>query len=179
MNMKKNKLLVVGIDPGMQGGAALVSSGHSKAMKMSKDPQEVVNWISAHVLPGQDCYVFVERVSMWAGEAEANPGKAMQMQSLFERTQRMIGYMMHKGYKVVEVAPISWQSGLNLSKGPKGEEKKDRKNRYKVYAQSNHPDIRCTNWNCDAFCIGRFGAIKLQTDQRWINTNLCSNKQLK
>jgi hypothetical protein len=65
---------------------------------------------------------------------------------------------------------MKWQSGLRV----KGEEKADRKRRFKTIAASRHPEIPITLWNADALLIMDFG---IQADAKWIVQHVNERKK--
>lgn len=80
------------------------------------------------------------------------------------------------GLPYVLVHPMSWQSRLGLR--IKGEEKKERKARYKVEAEKLYGG-NVTLWNADALLIMHFGRYVLKNDVRWLLKNLPDKEQCK
>jgi len=83
----------------------------------------------------------------------------------FRIAHMVSGYKMLKqviemsGLELIEVHPATWQSKLKLR--IKGENKTDRKKRYKDTAQRLYPDIKVTMNNCDALLILKYAEAYL------------------
>lgn len=162
---------IIGIDPGAGGGIALYN--YKAGISVVKMPKNVTD-LSAYLKYIKDTYenplCFVEKVSAWRGEELDSPGKSFGINKMLANFEQLKTVLTLTGIPYVQVYPISWQSALHLRK--KGEEKKDRKNRYKAAAASYYPEIKVTLWNSDALCIAHFGRLKFNTDIDWIKDRL-------
>jgi hypothetical protein len=164
--------LVIGIDPGVNGGIALWQKGaalNPLVWRMPRDVKELgklLDWvkeISKHPI------VFLEKVNLRHDDV-ADPGKAFRVQKLLADHQRLKDVIEFHGVTYVLVHPMSWMSYLHLRKP--GEEKKERKNRLKEAAQFYYPRIKATLWNADAMLIMHFGRLKLRDDMEWVQNNI-------
>lgn len=114
--------------------------------------------------------IFLEKVQLRADDIKDNPGKAFRIQNMLMDFQRLKDYIEIVGIPYVLVHPMSWQATLKLRK--QGEEKKDRKNRYKSVAEYYYPNVKATLWNADAILIMHSGRVKLEYDPTWVKQNL-------
>lgn len=158
---------IIGIDPGAGGGIALYS--HKSGISVVKMPKDI-NALNDYLRHIKETYeaplCFLEKVSKYRGEADAG-GKQFGIDKMLANFEQLKTVLTLSGIPYVQVAPISWQAGLKLRK--KGEEKKDRKNRYKAAAAKYYPEIkRVTLWNADAICLVHFARLKFNTDIDWI-----------
>lgn len=163
---------IIGIDPGASGGIAVKRDGDlMKVYKMPKDMRELTVLMNHYKDISEHPLVFIEKVQLHHGDMSNEvPGKAFQIQKMLANFQQLKDFVEFAEVPFIQVHPMSWQSFLKLRK--KGEEKKDRKNRYKNFAQQLYPEIRATLWNADAMLMVRFGEKKLEIDENWVWENL-------
>lgn len=174
-----DNLMVVGIDPGTQGGVAYMHRTASQT-KVIKNPTDIGDFLQFMQYLNQisqgEIMVFHEKVNMYAGDM-SNPGKALQMQKLFKRVNQKNALLSQAGIPFIEVNPVSWQSALRLRpKREKGESKekfkKRRKELYKARAASDYGHIKATLWNSDALCILSYGRHYIQNNLKEIESKL-------
>lgn len=156
---------VIGIDVGASGGIAHFANGEAKAVKMPKTVEEMAAYFKYLNETYENCICFVEKVSSWNSDFNQG-GKNFGIEKMMKNFTELKTCLSLVGIPFVQVHPISWQSTLSLRK--KGEDKKQRKNRYKAAAGNYYPNIKPTLWNADAFCILRFGQVKLENDPDWV-----------
>lgn len=166
----------IGIDPGASGGIGIYKPNEVyKVLKMPKDVIELRPFLKNIKETSNNALVFIEKVSLRPDDMTENIGKAFRVQKMMSEFQRLKDVMEFEEIPFVQVHPMSWQSYLNLRK--KGEDKKIRKNRYKMFAQENYPEVKATLWNSDATCLVHFGRKKYLNDKNWIIQNLPSKQQ--
>lgn len=172
----ENKILeyidaVVGIDPGKNGGIAIWTlDGTIRTVKMPKvlsDIRPLLRQLKEH---SRRMIVFIEKLQMRHDDISDNPGKAFRVQAMLEDFITIKNYMEVDGIPFVQIHPMAWQTTLRIRK--QGEEKKERKNRYKEVAGHLYPGHRMTLWSADAVLIMHAGRIKLYRQPEWVVANL-------
>lgn len=160
---------IIGIDTGMAGGLSIWRPNHPlKANKMPKELMDLKDYFQHIKETCESPIIFLEKVQL--RHDDLSGGKAFNIQKMLKNYERLKTIIEYSGIPFVQVHPMSWQSYLNIRK--KGEEKSERKNRYKETAQSWYPEIKATLWNCDATLIVHFGRKKLMNDEGWVYENL-------
>lgn len=170
--------IVIGIDPGANGGIAIWDKecGLASVAKMPKDIadlRELLDYYKTNVEGNP--IVFLEKLSVRPDDVAMQGGK-MNLGKLY-RIQKMMGaYEQLKaiigisGVPYVMVHPMSWQSKLGIRQT--GEEKAERKRRFERLAGAWYPNIKVTLWNADALLIMRFGVWAMENDRKWVMSNL-------
>lgn len=162
---------IIGIDPGKSG--AIAHYNYKSGVKVVKMP-ETTDDLSDYFLHLKETYekplIFLEKVNNWTSDTDQNAGKRFNIAKMMDGYVEMKTIIKLLKIPFVEVHPASWQSALHLRK--KGEEKADRKKRYKAAAGKYYPEIKPTLWNADALCIVQFGRLKFNTDPNWIINKL-------
>jgi len=160
---------IIGIDPGAAGGIAMWRPNHPVTVyKMPKNLYDLtafwehVKTISEHPM------IFIEKVQLRMDDLQG--GKAFRIQEMLKGFETLKTIITMSQIPFVQVHPMSWQSTLHLR--VKGEEKADRKNRYKKAAGEYYPEIKPTLWSADALLIMHFGRTKKMIDPGWIIENL-------
>lgn len=172
---------VMGIDPGAQGGIAVYVEGMNvKRHKMPKDNEELRDLLN-YYRSKFNCLAFLEKLCLRPDDVSVdggkkNMGKAFRMQKMLANYEHLKAVLEMIGLPYVLVHPMSWQSRLGLR--IKGEEKKERKARYKVEAEKLYGG-NVTLWNADALLIMHFGRYVLKNDVRWLLKNLPDKEQCK
>lgn len=161
---------IVGIDCGRNGGLAMYRAGYVKTVKMPKDIADLQPYFQNIKDISINPIIFLEKVQLRADDVKDNPGKAFRIQNMLMDFQRLKDYIEIVGIPYVLWHPASWQATLKLRK--QGEEKKDRKNRYKRVAEYYYPNVKATLWNADAILIMHAGRVKLEYDPTWVKQNL-------
>jgi len=141
--------IVVGIDPGISGGIAVVNSYKvSGVLDVIKMPETIAD-LSEYFrklqvrFPG-DYAVYLEKVS-------GMPHQSLRSTWTFARNIGQIeGVVSALGYRLLEVPPRVWQGTLKcLSKGDK--------NVTKAKAQALYPNTKITHAIADALLIAHYG----------------------
>lgn len=169
---------IIGIDPGAQGGIAVWKKDSPKIItaKMPKDVQELLDFLDYYSGSGHPL-LMLEKVQVRPDDA-AVEGGAVNMGKIY-RIQKMLANFEHlravidlSGIPYCLVHPMKWQARLCLRQ--KGEQKADRKKRYKEVAQKLYPDVKATMWNCDAILLMEFGRAMLSDlkGRKWILENV-------
>jgi hypothetical protein len=165
---------IVAIDPGVSGGLAIWSPNCKvEVKKMPKDLMDLKEYFEYLKSISESVLVFIEKVQLHHGDMGNDvPGKAFNIQKMLQGFEKLKVIIEVCEIPFLQVHPMSWQSYLKLRK--RGEEKQDRKNRYKAVAQNLYPEIKATLWNSDALLIMHFGRKKKMNDASWILENLPS-----
>jgi hypothetical protein len=139
----------LGIDPGKNGGLALLFGQEVIATRMPPTPADLLVWIRSI---GDDCIACMEQVSGYAGEGQ--PGSAM--------------FNFGRGYGNLEafllacempfelVPPRRWQKAMGITPKGKTESKTEWKNRIKAVAQRLFPAEKITLMTSDAILIAEY-----------------------
>ena len=162
-------MIIVGIDPGKQGGIAYLKNGRVYAGDMPQGVADIQDLLQS-LKREDDVFVFLEKVNAYVGDSSA-PGKNINIAKLLEQASALQTVLKIEKIPFVLVAAISWQSAMNLvdrrrNKAP--ESVTEKKNRHKELAQKYYPHIKVTHKTSDALLILTFGKIKLDTDRKWI-----------
>lgn len=145
-------MLVIGIDPGKNGGIAVIDSSTLALVSVEKMPQtptDLIDMVMAVSKCGQ-CFAYLERVGGMPGQGGAASFNFGQNYGHIEMA------LVASGIPTETVPPAKWQRYLNLQ-GKKGESKTDHKNRMKARAQQLFPSQKVTLWAADALLIAKYG----------------------
>lgn len=166
-------MITIGIDPGAAGGIAYNLNGKTKCLKMPKDLSDLAQLLNYLKEQGQTL-AFIERLTIRPDDVfmagGANMGKLYRIQKMMQNFEQLKAVFDVCDVPYCLVSPMKWQSGLRV----KGEEKADRKRRFKTIAAQRHPEIAITLWNADALLIMDFG---IQADKKWIHDHICERKK--
>jgi hypothetical protein len=147
--------VIIGIDPGTNGSAAIYCAGWGDA-PVIKSIDQAKEWANTAMAEwGKPTYVYIEKVQMWRSD---EPAKQFVMQKLFRSQSETVGYFKAIGCEVIEVAPQTWQKEHRV----KGLVKKDRKNHLKAIAQELWPFTKVNLRNSDALLILHHAINKLK-----------------
>jgi len=141
--------IIATVDPG-KNGAIVFYGKDTFAVYKYKEPSALSQLLDQFDAEIKE--VYFEQVNSFRGEMESNPGKAMAMQGLFERTNVHKGIFIANGWMVHSVNPRTWQKTCRLP-SIKGETDTSKKNRYKERAQRIFQKVKVTKWNSDALLI--------------------------
>lgn len=165
---------IIGIDPGANGGIAVDVGGYVSVCKMPK----VVSRLGDFLKYYKDSYiaiVFIEKLAIRHDDLQG--GKVFRIRKMIANQEQLKAVLSLCGLDICEVHPLTWQSRLGLR--IVGEEKSERKRRYKTIASELYPQVKVTMWNCDALLIMRYGRTMLESTQlkdvRWLAGNLIIN----
>ena len=141
--------LIVAIDPGVNGGLALLDQeGVVTVQKMPGTDYEVVSFLVevSNTATEIDCYL--EEPPLYAGKNI--PGSAIG--KLMWNTGVLYGAAVCLGWKMHRVRPAIWQKAHTC--GTKGERSTTEwKNVLKARAAELFPSVDVTLWNADALLI--------------------------
>lgn len=176
MEEKKMKInCVIAIDPGVSNGGICIYRPKDKP-ECIRMPKEIYGLrdILQHYKGISNPIVFVEKLSVRpddvrASEGEFNP-KIFRIQKMLANLTEIKAVLELLDIPFVLVHPSKWQSALKLR--IKGEEKSERKKRYKEVARKLYPIVNTTLWNSDAILIMHFGRYMLQNNLSWVLENL-------
>lgn len=161
---------IVGIDPGKTGGIAVWRPNYkTEVIKMPADLMELKPWLE-YLKSVSNPIIFVEKVQLRPDDVNGNPGKAFRVQKLLYDFEKLKTIIEICEVPFVLVHPQKWQNTLKLRVN--GEEKSERKLRYKRAAADYYPDVRVTLWNADALMILHFGRYILRNKFDWVLSNL-------
>lgn len=164
---------IIGIDPGVSGGIAVYRPNHkTEVLKMPRELMNLKDWFH-HMTGICNPLVFVEKVQLRPDDVNDNPGKAFRVQKLLAEFEKLKTIIAMCDVPFVLVHPQKWQNTLKLR--VKGEEKPERKKRYKDAAGNLYPEITATLWNADALMIMHFGRYIIQSQPNWVLENLPKN----
>ncbi|MCH2612657.1 MAG: hypothetical protein MK006_16450 [Pirellulales bacterium] len=138
----------VGIDPGKNGGVALLDNGNAHAWKMpetEKDTQDLFEELAL----GDKVFCLIE-------EVHAMPGQGVVSMFSFGRNYGMLRAMLVANYIPFEtVTPQTWQREYGLTN--RQWSKTVKKNHHKARAQELFPHIKMTHALADALLIAEYG----------------------
>ena len=168
---------IIGIDPGAAGGIAYTVNGKTTALKMPKDLSDLVdlvNYLKGIATP----IAFIERLSVRPDDvfvtgAKPNMGKMFRIQKMMQNFAQLQTVFDVCDVPYCLVSPMKWQSGIRV----KGEEKADRKRRFKTLAADLFPEMNITLWNADALLIMDFGKHAIEHDTKWIRQHINERKK--
>jgi len=137
-------MIVVGIDPGKDGGIAIASTQTIVAYKMPQTERDIFDLLKDEVLPDETPVVFLEKV-------HSMPGQGVSSSFSFGRGYGFLrGVITALRYPLHEVTPQKWQKALGcLSRGDK--------NVTKGKAQQLFPQLKITHLTADALLIMEYG----------------------
>lgn len=131
------------IDPGSNGCTIIYKPG---SLKQEKTPKGTGFKRLLESLDNPE--VIIESQSLFASDDKF---KMMRIQPLIQQQKEISTICEIMEVNCIEVSPRTWQSKLKLVQ--KGEEKQERKRRYKKVAQYYYPDLKVTLRNCDALLM--------------------------
>lgn len=139
----------IGIDPGSNGGLAILKNKQIVTYKMQKflGMVDLLNFYSP-----ENTFVILEQVSTWRNDVDT-PGKVMNIAKMMSNYQQILDALAITGLHYMEINGYSWQKKLRVWK--KQEDSGERKKRYKEIAEKifGKKNIRVTLWNADALLI--------------------------
>lgn len=166
---------IIGIDPGANGGVSVYADGRVTAIKMPRNVALLSDAL-AYYRQNFRAVAFVEKLAIRHDDLQG--GKVFRIRKMIANQEQLKAVLSLCGLDICEVHPLTWQSRLGLRKV--GEEKAERKRRYKDVASGLYPQVKVTMWNCDALLIMRYGRTMIESiqrkDVRWLNENIIINK---
>ena len=137
---------IFGIDVGKSGAIAVAINSSISIIKMPEDTKGLKVFFEKH--DTENSIVFMEKVSAFIGENDAKKYAIIKMLGQARELKTVLEFM---GFKVVEVAPITWQTQLGLKF--KGMEKAERKKKYFEFAKRWASKNKIHKYQGDAVCI--------------------------
>ena len=134
---------ILGIDPGISGGAAIISEDQqfTQVIAFAKlTPVEIADWITSREI--FVCYL--EGVSAMPGQGVTSTFKFGMNYGIWQ------GLLAAKKIPFQRVYPLKWQTFMNCRTG-------GNKNVSKVRAQELFPHIKITHAIADALLIAEYG----------------------
>lgn len=139
---------ILAIDPGVNGGIALVIDGITTVHKMPDSIYDIQDFFMDD--PTYDSNICVIE-QIHKGSAAQGPRKGVkQIWSQAQNYTALMCALYNANIKTIEVSPAKWMSKLP---GTRPKEYKDRKKWLKEHAQRLFPEIKVTLWNADALCL--------------------------
>lgn len=145
--------MVIGIDPGKNGGIALMNDAYVvvSVVKMPETCVDLRDTIEDFKLQGADvCYI--EQVHSMPRDGSKS---AFSFGQNFGRLQQVLADCR---LRTIEVTPSVWQKYFGLTR--KKDDTADHKKIIKARAQQLFPSTKVTNYNQDALMIAYYGLVK-------------------
>lgn len=151
-----NDLVLIAVDPGVQGAFVWSESGKVHVVKMPPTADDIADLIRSLALKSSLIELHLENPSKggWGPVSSDTIGK------LFEQIGGIRYSGLVVGWKVNLVAPQTWQAKIGIKRN-RGETKTSFKNRLKEKAGELFPDHGVTLWNADAFLLYHLAARRL------------------
>lgn len=148
-------MLLIAIDPGANGGIAVVSTTDNRpvVMKMPDTPKDIYDLFfglnTVHGFPRLEIHAIVEKVGMH------RQGNNASASCKFARHCGHIEMaLIALGIPFEEVGAAQWMKVCGtLPTGSTPKDKTKRKNAIKDFVQRRYPSIKCTLWAADALGI--------------------------
>lgn len=153
------KQRIIGIDPGKNGGIAILDDGTlTELIPMPATIIDILITITEYASEPTDnvarCCIYIEKVS-------ARPGNGAASMFLFGQE---FGWLQMAaaaaGCETHEVTPAKWQRAIGVAKREKNESHSHYKNRLKQMAQQLFPQKRFTLATCDAALIAYYAFLR-------------------
>lgn len=155
--MFKNKsfshMRVIGIDPGLSGGIAVMDGSHRilDVLCMPETPMDILEFLRGYA--GGMVVAYMEDVG------RGMPGQSSSATAKFARHNGHLEMaLLSLGIRTVKVTPQKWEKAYQLGKST-GYTKTEWKNRLKAKAQELFPDLgrQVTLKTCDALLLALYG----------------------
>lgn len=147
--------IIIGIDPGMEGGICVYSDGNVLTHGMPETLQDITNvlagWAGAKFL-GLSIFAFVEEPP-WSMGINKGVGSV----KLHHNRGRIEGILSTCGIHIVNVRPQKWMKTFGLGTRSSCASDTIWKNKLKSEAQRLYPDIKVTHKIADALLIMTYG----------------------
>ena len=167
--------VIIGVDCGKQGGIAVYAEDNVKVIKMPKDLNELTPFLQYY----KDNYnpiAFIEKLTVRPDDisvqgGQANFGKMFRIQRMLADYERLKLIFETAGVPFCLCHPMTWESRMKVRSQIKLE-KAERKKRYADFAKKWFPQVKVTLWNADALLILAFGQMMIESDPKWVLSNL-------
>ena len=155
----------IGIDPGTGGGIAQIGSdNHVTAVKMPANVDDMHSYFTYLKDISESPIACVERVNLW--RTDHADGRQFGIEKLTRNLNQVTTVLRIVKIPFIQVFPVQWMSYLSLRE--KGEDKAERKRRFKEIAQTRFPNITPTLNTADAILLMLFIAFKCQREPEWV-----------
>ena len=146
---------ILGIDPGVGGGAVVISGETPVSIITYTSEQDFITFVES-VADSVDA-AFIEKVNAFPGQGVASTWKFAQNYGFERGVVRSLKLPLH------EVLPQKWQNGLGLQQV---KEKSKRKAALKDVAGRLFPRVSWTLKTCDAALIAYYGVKTLSSPEK-------------
>lgn len=149
--MMKQRKMIIGIDPGKNGGVATMwSDGNlNEVISMPETPKDILDYL--RIYSESNAVAYLEDVGH---------GMPSQSSSATAKFARHNGHLemalLALGIKTVKVTPQKWERTYQLGKSSDFK-KADWKRKLKAKAQELFPKVKVTLVNSDALLIAEYG----------------------
>lgn len=144
---------IIGIDPGANGGIAVLDANSGKlieCVKMPSTPMDIYEYLSKW----EGAIAYMEAVGY------GMPGQSSKATATFARhCGHLEMALLAHGVPTIMVTPAKWQKRFNLG-SKNGESKTSHKNRIKAFAQTRFAGVKVTLATSDALVIAVYGFEK-------------------
>ena len=147
--------IYMGIDPGKNGGIAVLNGNTVHPLKMPETPADLLTWLTAFP---QGTIAVIEQVGGYAGQGQ--PGSAMF--NFGKGVGHLEMALLACKIPFEQVTPQRWQKAMGISNRKKTETKTQWKNRIKAKAQQLFPGVDVTLAVADALLIAEYCRRKHQ-----------------
>jgi len=137
---------VIGIDGGKSGAIAVAQNGRLDIFKMPASAKDLKIFFTG--FDPEETIIFIEKVSAFVGEDSARKYAIIKMLGQLKELHTVLEIM---GFSYVELAPVTWQSRLNLRF--KGMEKAQRKTKYFEFAKRYADKTKVLKYAGDSVCV--------------------------
>lgn len=149
-------MYVLGIDPGADGGACLISVENRACIEIigfkKLSERKRIDWFDELPIRFSEVHAYLEKVHGWSKHDSAR--NAFKFGDAFGSVRTSL---VSNRIPFTFVDPKRWQIQLGLGPGRFFRTKTDRKNAHKQVAQRLYPEIKMTHAIADAVCIAEYG----------------------
>jgi len=143
---------VIGIDPGLNGGIAVIDESHRvvEVVSMPQTPMDILDFFRKYE---KDSVAYMEDVG------RGMPGQSSKATATFARHNGHLEMaLLALGIRTFKMTPQKWEKMYQLGKSSEYS-KNEWKNRLKAKAQELFPDLgkKVTLKTCDALLIALYG----------------------
>ena len=139
-------MINIGIDPGINGGVAIIENGHIDVTACPDTVKDMADYIKNAKWDCINMFCIIERVHSMPGQGVASTFKFGMNYG------QWLGILASQGVPYKEVTPQMWMK----SYGSLPKDKKARKTRLKHLAQSLYPNVKVTLKTADAILLANY-----------------------
>lgn len=150
------KKIIIGIDPGLAGGIAILDAGRITTYNMPETYPDIYNFLkSTKITYGND-----DVLAVLEDVGHGMPGQSSKATAVFARHNGHLEMALYAlGIRTVRVTPQKWMKHYSNQVGKsKDMEKREWKNKLKGLAQQMFPTEKVTLKSADAILIANYGA---------------------